>query len=180
MSAIVADLRLGSVVVPQRAGVDLSVTMTPLEGSSTARMSSGALRKVTIWQGKHKVSVRGNGRLPPGLAPELLDYTASMTLKSPSPRAIYGSSNVITVPAARRTDLSAEVIGVAVLAGFEAVETTVSSLVSNVATLAAVSGAVFYQALYFPQLTVIVPEPPEETFDRRIANYRWQLDCLEA
>lgn len=179
MPGIVADLQLGSVKIAQRAGIDLSVTYRPLEGSSTVRMSDGSPRKVTIWQGKLAITIRGSGRLPAALAPEVLDYTGSLTLKSCSPRAIPGSSNVITVPAARRTDLSAQVIGAAVLDGFEAVETAVS-MGGNVATLTTVSGAVSYLALYFPQLSVIVPEPPEETFDRRIANYRWELECLEA
>lgn len=173
----VPDLQVGSVIVPQRAGVDLTMEFEPLEGGSLLRMSDGSLKKVVIWSGKTAARVRGAGRLPPSL--QLLDLSSSHVVKACAPRAVSSATNTVTIPAARRTDLSSSVIGVALLDGFGAIETEVVSVIANVVTLTSVAGAVGYQALYFPQFTAFVSDLGE-TYDRRRAQTRWSLRVTEA
>ena len=176
--AAIPNLVIGSVTVPNRSGLELSCAFEDLEGAGIVRLSDGSTRKITTWGGKLRLTVSGDGAIPTVLQPGVLNYAQSHTVKSPVPRAIWSASNVITVPAARRTDLSAHVIGIAITGSFDAVETPVS-MGGHVATLTAVSGATGYQALYWPQFTAWLTAHAQ-TQNRRTARDRWSVTATEA
>lgn len=171
-------LVLGTVMVPQAAGYELTQEYQPLEGATEIRMADGSVKKITIWSGKLRTTIDGNGRMPSALTGEAMDFSTTKTLKCVSPRGVESASNIVTIPAAHRTDMAVNAIGVAILPGLDIVETP-AIMVGNVVTLTAVSGAVRYCALYFPEFTVWV-SPPTESFSRDNTRFRWRLEALQA
>ncbi len=142
---------LGGVVVPVNAAGDVNIDFEDIGGYTwpPLRTMNGTARFQQHWR-KLRVRVSGSGVVPAGLAG--LDYTAQHTLKSNGTRAVQSVSNVITIPAARRTDTGYAPTGYAVVNGHY--RPTDIALVGNVATLTVVTGASGYGVLYYPQLTV--------------------------
>lgn len=169
-------LKLGALEVPTLAALDLEQTYAPIGGESIFRTVGGAGIKQTTWK-KTRITTSGSGWLPAGL--EALDTTVSMTLACITPRSVPAvfATRQATLPATRRSDAGHTPWGVAILADGGTVKTS-ASIVGNVATLAAVAGAVAYQAMYLPQYTVWAMRPTESG-NRGDASYRWELDCEE-
>ncbi|MBS0442820.1 MAG: hypothetical protein JSR38_12755, partial [Proteobacteria bacterium] len=84
--------------------------------------------------------------------------------------------NVITLPAARRSD--AAPFGFALDAS-GLLRPTAVTLAGNVATLIAVAGATGYQVLYYPLLTIRAPAGPRCSYDAAGAVASWELTCEE-
>ena len=171
---MIRTLELGGLVLPVGAAHELEQTYEPFGGWALLRMMSGAGIKQTHWA-KLRTKVSGGGVAPPGL--QALDYSAPMTLKCAAVRAIASASNVIVLPAARRTDTGYEPYGLAQLSGGDLVYAS-CSLAGDTATLGIVAGAVAYLAHYWPQLTVIA-DPPAEHMDVRGAAPGWDLTAEE-
>jgi len=167
------NLILGGVTVAFEASHEIAQDYEPLESSGILRMSDGTGVKQTFWSGKTKITTRGNGRFPPGLLG--LDYSGSLSMSCVTPRAVDSASNVITVPAARRSDVS--MIGLALVNG-RSVPTGIS-LVDNTATLTTVSGAAAYQVLYFPTFIVYAQRPSESNNARSWGQHGWTLVAEE-
>lgn len=154
-------LVLGGINVPIDSYAQFSQSYDELleESSSIIRMSDGQAIKQTGWNGnkKLKITTSGNGWAP--LALNSLDFKSSMVIKCANPRALTDLSNVIAVPAARRSDQDYTPIGFAIVDN----ELVITSLVmaGDTATLAVVENASAYRVHYFPELTVFVKTPPE-------------------
>ena len=124
----------------------------------------------------------GAGWWPSGL--ESLDYDDPLTLLCGGPFTILSASNVIALPAARRTDAGYTPVGYArksgagaAVGGGELVPTPLS-IATDAATLTPVSGATGYQVAYWPALTVIATPPTFEA-DLPGAAHRWTLTAEE-
>lgn len=168
------SLQIGAVSLDPIEALDLEQTYEYLGGETIQRaMAGGGLKQMT-WS-KLRVQTSGQGWLPPGLAD--LDTSQQMTLRCIVPRAIPCAGLVATLPAARRGDAGYLPYGIATLASGQAVKTP-AALVGNVATLAAVAGAVSYRALYYPELTVWAMRP-SHSGSRSEATHRWELICEE-
>ena len=172
---------LGGVVVPIESALDFSQTYEPLGGVARLRMMSGALVQQVGWR-KLRTTLSGAGWWPSGL--EGLDYDSALTLLCAAPRAILSASNVIALPAARRTDAGFAPIGHAVVpgasvgvSGGDLVPTAVS-IADNLATLTPVTGAIGYQITYWPQITVFVTSRATQA-DLPGAAHRWSLTAEE-
>lgn len=169
---MIRTLEIGGLVIPVEAAGDIEQTFESIGGSALSRMMDGAAKKQTHWR-KLATRISGSGWAPPGLAG--LDYSSQLVLKSCASRAVESTSNVIAVPAARRTDSGYAPTGFAVVGG-RYVSTTLS-LVSNTATLAAVSGAQAYGVRYWPQLTVYAEF--SESNRAMGASWSWQITAEE-
>ena len=170
-----SNFSLGGITVPFVASQDFTQSYNDLNGKYRRRKMSGALFTQAHWS---KISTRlsGNGWLPNGLAS--LDYTSDMVLMCAAPRSITGtggSPHVITLPAARRSDSGYVAYGVAVVDNVW--QKPGDAIVTNEMTITTVSGADYYMAIYYPQITVQADY--QENFNQAAGSWSWSLSCEE-
>lgn len=120
--------------------------------------------------------INGQGRLPAALGG--VDWSAAVEVSWASPVRIQSASNVITAPAARRTD---EWVphGYALVDGAE-VATDISSVSGDDYTLATVAGATAYELAYYPKIMMLVDQLPRQNFNARGEASSWSLSAREA
>lgn len=174
MSRRQPDLTLDGVRMPLAVAGTISQTYEDFGGFGLLRLGLGAAVHQEVWR-KTRTTLSASGLIPPGLA--AVDWTAAHTLGCVAPRSIQSAGNVITLPAARRTD--AAPYGFAVDA-IGLLRPVVVSLAGNTATLAVWAGAVSYQVLYYPLLTVRAPAGVRVEYDAAGAVAGWELVCEEA
>lgn len=160
---------LGGISVPIQANLGLRQEYRALGGRHKRRMADGSLHLQSNWS-KIATTISGDGWVPAGFAG--LDFDSALTLKCLAPRSIISASNVLTIPATRRSDGDYLPVGYATVDG-ERVATPLA-LVSNTATLTLVSGAQFYEVVYYPELQVYA-DPPTEQTDAHSAQFRWSI-----
>jgi hypothetical protein len=165
-------LEIGGLVVTVQAAGEIEQSFDDIGGSAIIRMLDGTGIKQSHWR-KLRTRITGSGQVPPGLAG--LNYDDELLLKSCGARSIQAATNVITVPAARRTDAGYEPRGYAIVNGMYAF--TPLALVGDVATLTAVSGAQGYGVKYWPQLTVLAEFSESNQETRSI--WSWQIEAEE-
>lgn len=170
------SLQLGTFILHDIAGFDIEQQYHPIGGEHLFRAASGNGIKQSTWS-KLRVTTSGTGWIPSALGS--IDYDQQMVLKCVVPRAISASvgTRQATLPAARRSDGKFSPYGIAILSNGQAVQTS-AAMVGNVATLAEVSGAVAYEACYYPELTVWAFRP-SVSGNRSDATHRWELVCEE-
>src|SRR5512139_1079914 len=139
----------------------------PLVGATVHRMLNGAALKQQHWS-RLATTISGDGWAPAALAG--VDWSAPVEILCVTPRAVNSATASATLPAARRSDLSDNVLARAIV-GNELVATPVS-VAGNVATATAVSGATGYQFMYWPKLSCY-SDGPAESLDMTGAAYRW-------
>ena len=166
------ELVIDGLALPLRSLLDLQIDFDEDRSVNRARMMDGSMVQHASWYGKLIIEISASGEIPPGLSD--LDYTSSLTLKSAAERTISSSSNIITVPAARRSDYGVE--GRAFV-GSEWQSTPVSMSVDE-ATLTIVAGAARYEAIYWPEI-VCFCDPPKVTQNVRARRYGWSLKAWE-
>lgn len=166
---------LGGIVVPVQSALDVSMAWDDAGGFTwpPMRMLDGAGLVQQHWR-KLRVRVSGNGIVPAAFAG--LDHTVSHVLKSASTRAVQGASNVIAVPAARRTDSGYTPIGYAVVDG--QYRATPLVMAGHVATLTTVAGATNYGVLYWPQISVFVAFSQDAA--AASSRHGWVIEAEEA
>lgn len=169
---MIRTFELGGLVIPVQAAGDISQTFEHIGGFTLHRMLNGAGVPQSHWR-KLKTTITGSGWVPPGLAG--LDYDATHVLKSVAARSLQATGNVITVPAARRTDTGYAPTGYAIVDGRYV--STPLVLVTNTATLTVVAGAQGYGVRYWPQFTVSA----RFTEDTRPvgASWSWRIEAEE-
>lgn len=165
---------LGGVSVPWNAAMNLQQDLRPIGGASIRRMMNGRGVKQSHWN-KLQILLSAEGMSPAGLSQ--LDFTGSLLFKSGVPRAIRSDSNIITLPAARRTDTGFLPFGKAYFPRGASIATALS-IVSNTATLTVVSGAISYSVFYYPEINV-VGDPPNEEFEESSGDFSWSLTLEE-
>jgi hypothetical protein len=170
------SLEIGSLVLPDLAGIEIDQQYAPLGGETILRAGSGRAIKQMTYQ-RLRITTSGAGWLPAAL--EMLDYTAQHALRCIVPRGQVAdfATRQATLPAARRSDAGYLPFGTALLASGQAIDTAVG-MAGNVATCAAVSGAVSYHVSYFPAPTVYLLRP-QTSGSLADASYRWELVAEE-
>lgn len=166
------NIKIDSIEIGFDAANTLNQTYEDLGGRSLRRKLDGTAHLQTAWS-KVRTVITGQGDVPEGL--DGLDYTTTHTLYCAAPRSIASASNVITLPATRRSDWAPH--GYAIVDGRQ-VRTAVS-IATNTATLTTVSGATGYVCAYYPTLTVYL-DPPRKTFAGRGPVIGWELTAEEA
>lgn len=173
MSRRQPDLTLDGVRMPLAVAGIISQTYEDFGGFGLLRLGLGAAVHQEVWR-KTRTTLSASGLIPPGLAS--VDWTAAHTLGCVAPRSIQAAGRVITLPAARRTDAAPYGFAVDAVGLLRPVAVTVAG---NVATLGAAAGAVSYQVLYYPLLTVRAPQGPRVQYDAAGAAASWEIVCEE-
>ena len=105
-SLIVASTTGGtSVTIPVHGSTELSQSYTDLRAQTLYRYLSGSAAVRRSWSGKVRTEVQGKGLVPAGLS-AVCSATGTVTISCVGHRSVRSSSNVITIPAARRSDLT--------------------------------------------------------------------------
>lgn len=136
-------------------------------------MADGSGVPQNAWGGKIKTTLSGSGWIPLGL--DGLNFNTTLELSCAAFKAINSASNVITLPAARRSDIALTALA---LVGGKKVPTSVS-ISTNTATLGVVSGASAYQVWYQPKINVYVTQRPKLTQDIQKMNFGWTFSARE-
>lgn len=171
MIGIVID----GVPIPAMAALDLRQDYEGIGGGpSIFRASDGTGIIQETWK-KLRVTTSGKGWIPSAL--DGLDTSVSHVMGCIKQLSLPCTGLVATLPAARRSDAGAEPYGLAILSNGRTVKTPVT-LAGNVATAAAVAGAVRYQVCWYPEL-VVGFERPTESLDRGDASFAWTLTAEE-
>jgi hypothetical protein len=173
---MISTLQIGSLVIQTLAALDIEQSYEPLGGESILRAAAGNAIKQSTWK-KTRITTSGRGWLPAGL--ESIDTTAQLVLSCVTPRMTPAdfSTRQATLTAKRRSDAGHTPWGIALMSDGSAVDSDVV-IVGDVATVAAVAGAVAYQVLYLPKFTVYANRPTDSG-TRSSADYQWQLVCEE-
>ena len=169
-------LKFGALEIPTLAALEIEQGYDLIGGESVFRTTQGLGLKQATWA-KRQITTSGGGWLPPGL--DGLDRSAPITLACVTPCSVPAdlATRQATLPATRRSDAGHVPWGLAFLADGGTVKTA-ATLVGNVATLAAVTGAVAYVAMYLPQYSVWAGRPTVSG-SRSDASYRWEIVCEE-
>lgn len=174
MSRRQPDLTLDGLRLPVAVGGQIEQTYEDFGAITLLRLGAGAAVHQEVWR-KTRTSISISGALPVGL--DAIDWKTSHALGCVAPRSIQSAGNVITIPAARRSD--AAPYGWAITAAGLLTPTAVT-LADNVATLSPVAGAAAYQVAWYPQLTVRAPTGPTVSYDALGAVVGWELTAEEA
>lgn len=174
MSRRQPDLTLDGLRLPLAVGGQIEQTYEDFGAITLLRLGAGAAVHQEVWR-KTRTSISISGALPVGL--DAIDWKAAHTLGCVAARSIQSASNVITIPAARRTD--AAPYGWAITAAGLLAPTAII-LAGDVATLTPVAGAVAYQVAWYPLLTVRAPTGPAVSYDALGAVVGWELTAEEA
>lgn len=166
---------LGGLSLPFESHLDLNQDFEEEQSSRITRHADGSARKQTAWRGKLRTTITGQGWIPPGL--DMLDYESSMEMSCIALRAVTSLDRVITIPAARRVDRGFEPFAAATLDGGK-VDATITGIVGNVVTIAAVPNAQFYTVFYYPKIQVFASLPTQR-HDAINDKYSWDMEARE-
>jgi len=167
----VKKMLIGTIEIPLRSALDCETAYEWIGGETILRTISGAGIRQETWK-RLRATVTGSGWLPPGLA--AVDTTQQHVVAFAAVVAVTcNGSRQATLPAGRRSDSGHEPYAVALFADGSQLPTPVAIL-ANVATADAVSRAVGYQVLYYPQITAWVSRSPLSQ-DHAGASWRWDL-----
>lgn len=173
MSRKQPDLMIDSLRLPLHAGAQIQQQYEAFGGFSMLRLGAGAAVHQETWR-RTRTTLSATGLIPPGLQGQ--DWSQPFALGCVAPLSMQAASQVFALPAARRTD--AAPFGFAVDAsGF--VSPVSASVAGDVATLSARAGALSYQVLWYPLLTVRAPAGVRASYDAAGAVASWELTCEE-
>ena len=147
---------IDAITPPISALHDLEQTYAPLAQVRVQRKMSGRGFVQQAWGGKLKTTLRGGGWLPAGISALATEFPrVPHTLACAVSLDLQSASNALALPVARRTESEYAPRGYAILADGQIVQTP-GSLADNILTLTPVTGAVNYQVIYWPLLTVFL------------------------
>lgn len=165
-------LKIGTFELPVYSSFDAAQRYEPMGGETILRAVSGrGIKQMTYT--RTRITTSGGGWVPSGL--QTLDFTAQHAVACIAPETVPAvfATRQATLPATRRSDSGHVPYGLAQLAGGQTVEAG-CTVVDNVATVDAVTGAVAYQVGYYPLLTCWVLRP-----SRSGPEAAWELICEE-
>ena len=169
----ILNLIIGGIEIPFESSHVINQSYSPLGASNVLRMADGSGFKQTAWFGKTKIETSGTGKLP--LPLRGLDYESQIVMECVEPLTEYSASNVITLPTARRSDVS--ILGFATVSG-RAVKSAVS-ISGDVATVTSVANATGYHVIYYPKFTVFLSRPNEDDTARSLSSRSWSIEAVE-
>ena len=162
---------LGGVPIPLEANIGFKQTYGDVQQKTIHRMMDGTAKPQGTFS-KLKPTLTGSGYSVHGLDGLDYDSPAGLVLKCAEPRSIGSASNIIIIPAARRSDAGYEPIGIAIVNN-RRVFTGIASVSVNQYTVETRAGATAYQVAYYPQLTVIAHRPESS------GGLSWRIEAEE-
>lgn len=173
MSRKQPDLTIDGLRLPLHAGAQIQQQYEDFGGFSVLRLGAGASVHQETWR-RTRTTLSAVGLIPPGL--DGRDWSQQFVLGCVGPSSQQAGGNVFTLPAARRAD--AAPFGFAVDAtGF--LRPVAVVVAGNTATLGVLPGAVSYEVLWYPLLTVRAPSGVRSYYDAKGAVASWELVCEE-
>lgn len=173
--SVVRRLLLDGTALTVYESADISQDYEYAEAVSFRRKANGGLVRRELWAGKLETTVSGRGLVPSGLS--AFDFSSTYTLSCIAHRSVSSTSNVITIPAARRSDTGAEPYALVFIDDIWQT-TGIDSVSTDEYTITAVAGADLYKLYYFPEITVM-SSPPTETWSQGTTPFGWQLVARE-
>lgn len=164
-------IELGDASVPFEANIGFTQTYAPAKPRKLKYYSNGnpiPLKSAVSKKIKTVMSAPG------GVWPDSfdgLDWDAVLLLKCARERAVSGATNVITIPAARRSDAGYEPFGFAQV-GDRKVPAAIISVSTNQYTLAINPDAIKYGVGYYPQFDVLAEK-------KSTGKYGWSIEAVE-
>lgn len=146
-------LEFDSIIVPMQSMIEFDQDYEDIKAEDFRRTADGAGHLRALTWSKLRTTISGSGWVPTAFAG--LSAGATYTIKCATPRSANSATTSVTLPAARRTDGDHTPIGFA-LVGIELIETPITGIVANVATLTSVSGASGYRVHYWPQISAVI------------------------
>lgn len=173
MSRKQPDLTINGLRLPLASAGQIEQAYEDFGAFALLRLGTGSAVHQEVWR-RTRTTLAATGLVPVGL--RHIDWTAAFTLGCVEPQSMQGASNVITIPAARRSD--AAPFGFAVDAS-GLIRPVGVGLDGNVVTLTPLVGALSYQVLWYPLLTVRAPAGLRTRFDAAGAVAGWELVAEE-
>lgn len=167
-------IEIDSIVIPIEALGEFSQDYEEINAQKINRTADGGGILRRLYGGKVKTIINARGWAPSTF--DGIDLSAAVAIKCAMPRSVDGATVAITIPANRRSDSGHIPQGWAVVDGLF-VETTVISIVANVATLTAVSGATAYRATYYPEISALVTSYRGR--GNTAATFEWSMEAEE-
>jgi hypothetical protein len=193
-SLIVAGTASGapSVTIPVHGSTELTQTYTDLRAQTLYRYLNGGAAVRRSWSGKVRTEVQGRGLVPAGLS-AVCSATGAVVISCVGHRSVRSSGNVITIPAARRSDLTITTKAGTTATGKSwyartwdgdiyatATGTTASGTGHNVVTITLATGETHagYEVIYLPKI-VGYAELSAEGYQQN-DGFNWSLVVEEA
>jgi len=193
-SLIVATTATGgtTVTIPVHGSTELSQSYTDLRAQTLYRYLSGGAAVRRSWSGKIRTEVQGRGLVPEGLS-AVCSATGTVTISCVGHRSIRSASNVITIPSARRTDLTITTKAGTAATGKSwyartwdgdvyatATGTTASGTGHNIVTITLATGETHagYEVVYLPKLVGYAELRSDEYQQNQ--GFGWSLVVEEA
>jgi len=165
----VSNLVIDSITIPTRSLLEYDQQYQEMRADDFRRVADGSGVLRTLGWAKLRTTINAKGWVPLGLA---AFRGGQYLIKCAAPHAVDSASNVITLPAARRSDTGYDPYALAQVDG-DLVETTISDETGDVFTLATVSGATGYRLQYYPEFTAVITDARSKG-DSGI-NYTWSM-----
>lgn len=160
---------LGGVEIPLEANINFKQTYGDVQTKTIHRMISGKGEPQSTFS-KLKTTLTGEGYSVHGLDGLDYDDPNGLTLKCAEPKSIGSASNIIILPAERRSDSGYEPRGGAIVNN-RIVWTGINSVSVNQYTVETHPNATSYIVLYYPEITVIANRPDS------LGGLRWRIEC---
>jgi hypothetical protein len=165
-------LKIGAFELPAYASFDLVQRYEPIGGETILRTISGRGIMQRTWR-KTRVVTSGSGWVPSGI--QSLDFETQQEVACIAPETVPAdfATRQVEIPWVWRSDGGHLPYGLAQLPGGNTVGASVT-MAGDVATVAAVAGAVAYQVGYYPVLTCWLLRP-----NRSNTDHAWELIAEE-
>lgn len=170
---MITTLLIGSVQIPTETLADFEQRYEDISGQTFRRLASGDGVLRTLWSGKLRTTIRGKGWVPgfENFAPG-----TSHVIACAMPRSVSDATISIALPVSRRSDAGHTPQGFA-LVGDRLVDSAITDITANVATLTAVAGASGYRVHYYPLITAVITEATSQGVSA--AQFEWQIEAEE-
>ena len=177
-----------AVSLPVHSTVELTQTYQPLYARTLYRHLDGSAAVRQQWSGKLATEITARGLIPAGFSQ--LNFDAPMTISCVEHRAVTSTGNVITIPAARRTDVQHKTKAGTLVTGswyartwdgdvYATATGATTTGAPNVVTITLATGETHehYEVVYIPRLTVYADRPTENYTQND--GFGWSLRAEE-
>jgi hypothetical protein len=173
MSRRQPDLMIDGMRLPLQAGGLIQQAYEDFGGFTLLRLGQGVGVPQQAWR-KTRTTLNASGLIPPGLSGR--DWATPFTLGCVHPRSLQAAGNVFALPPARRADAPPFGFAVDATGLIKPVHVVVAG---DTVTLAVVAGAVSYQVLWYPVMTVYAVAGVQASYDAVGAVAGWELVAEE-
>ena len=167
-------LIVDGITIPLQSLLRFDQDYTDLVAQTLNRVADGGGVLRLGWQGKIETIINATGWVAEPFGN--LQYGSPVLMQCAIPRAASSATNVVEVPAGRRSD-GIHVPTAQALVDGTLVDTTIDSWAGDTATLGVVAGAQSYRVQYFPEFTGVVTL--SESSNNNEGTFRWRLEAEE-